>query len=133
MNLKIEKEIVGYYYQRWCKKRINWELETPRKRDDGIWKVRSIKYLEEKTMYPVEYLALEKLKDKIIKLGGREPAYLISLSFVGELSIDEGIKMARNDDMGCVLYFGNGVGYYHEGELEKFPQEYILLKSGEKI
>ena len=53
---------------------------------------------------------------------------MISIYFIGELSIEEGIKQARYDDMGCVLYFGNGVGYYHEGELDKRPPEYILLK-----
>ena len=31
------------------------------------------------------------------------------------------------DDMGCILYFGNGIGYYHEGELGKNPPEFLML------
>ena len=30
-------------------------------------------------------------------------------------------------DMGCILYFGNGIGYYHEGELGKNPPEFLML------
>lgn len=128
MNLTLEKEIVDNYYQKWCRKRIKWELETPRKRKDAIWKMRLVKYLEESTMYLIEYLTVEELKDKVLELGGKSQSYLISVGFVGELNFEEAIEMARNDDMGCILYFGNGVGYYHEGELDKFPPEYILLK-----
>lgn len=128
MNLDIEKEIVDNYYQKWCKKRLKWELETPRRRSDAVWKMRLMKYLEEKKLHPIEYLPEKELKKKILELGGTKKAYLISIYFIGELSVEEGIREARRDDMGCILYFGNGVGYYHEGELEKRPPEYILLK-----
>lgn len=52
----------------------------------------------------------------------------MSVYFIGELTIGEAIRKAREDDMGCIVYFGNGIGYYHEGELGKFPPEYILIK-----
>ena len=54
-------------------------------------------------------------------------SFLISIYFVGEINIAEGIEKARNDDMGCILYFGNGIGYYHEGELGKNPPEFLML------
>lgn len=36
------------------------------------------------------------------------------------------ISMARQEIGGCILYFGNGIGYYHEGEPYDTHQEYIL-------
>ena len=127
MNSNIEEEIVDSYYQKRCRERIKWELKTPRRRDDGIWKMRLKKYLDEDKMHHLEYLSIEQLKKKILKLGGKETAYLISIYFVGEINIAEGIEKARNDDMGCILYFGNGIGYYHEGELGINPPDFFML------
>lgn len=76
MNSNIEEEIVDSYYQKRCRERIKWELKTPRRRDDGIWKMRLKKYLDEDKMHHLEYLSIEQLKKKILKLGGKETAYL---------------------------------------------------------
>ena len=128
MNLEIEKEIVDNYYQKRCKKRIKWELETPRRRRDAIWKMGDRKYLEEKRLHFVKYMSDKNLILKILEMGGTKRAYYMSIDFIGELTIEEAVRKAREDYWGCIVYFGNGIGYYHEGELEKFPPEYILIK-----
>ena len=43
-----------------------------------------------------------------------------------EMDIYDAIRMARQEIGGCILYFGNGIGYCHEGESYDIHQEYIL-------
>ena len=43
-----------------------------------------------------------------------------------EMDIYDAIRMARQEIGGCILYFDNGIGYYHEGEPYDIHQEYIL-------
>ena len=103
MNAEIEREIVQNFVQKRSKERLRWELSSPRKRLGGMSKINTRR---------TYYLSLD--------------SYCQTDDFPKEVDICDAISMARQEIGGCILYFGNGIGYYHEGEPYDTHQEYIL-------
>lgn len=133
MDLNIEKGIVNLFYQKKYRDRIIWELETPRRRTQGISKMGKREYLDEKKLCQLPYLEIAEFIKQVSTLGGTHDAYFISIDsyyrfedFPQKISITDALNMARHDISGCILYFGNGIGYYHEGEPYDVSMEYIL-------
>lgn len=132
MNAEIEREIVQNFVQKRSKERLRWELSSPKK--DWVACLKSIReYLDERKIYKIPHWSIDVLMKQIFLLGGTRRTYYLSLDsycqtddFPKEVDICDAISMARQEIGGCILYFGNGIGCYHEGEPYDTHQEYIL-------
>lgn len=133
MNAEVEREIVQNFVQKRSKERLRWELSSPKKRLGGMSKINKREYLDERKIYKIPHWSIDALMKQIFLLGGTRRTYYLSLDsycqtddFPKEMDICDAISMARQEIGGCILYFGNGIGYYHEGEPYDTHQEYIL-------
>ena len=54
MDIQIEKEMVAYFIMKNRKKRTQWELESTRKRDEGISRFINGTYLDSKLFIPIQ-------------------------------------------------------------------------------
>ena len=54
MDIQIEKEMVAYFIMQNRKKRTQWELESTRKRDEGISRFINGTYLDSKLFIPIQ-------------------------------------------------------------------------------
>ena len=53
MDIQIEKEMVAYFIMKSRKKRTKWELESKKKRDEGISRFINGTYLDSKLFIPI--------------------------------------------------------------------------------
>lgn len=133
-DLSIEEKTVKMFCQKRCRDRIIWELGREDDRFSGIYKATEMSRLRSNMVYKLDYLDEKELKEKVLQLGGKTCAYYLSFEYQGKIAIEKAIHMARYEGgmSGVIVYFGNGVAYYHEGELEHFPVEYLLVHPDNK-
>ena len=54
MDIQIEKEMVAYFIMKNRKKRTQWELESTRKRDEGVSRFINGTYLDSNLFIPIK-------------------------------------------------------------------------------
>lgn len=71
-----------------------------------------------------------ELEDYLFKLAGFSDVYYIGEDYIGDLSLRQAIDHVF---MGliCIIYCGEGVGYYQGEQEEGAPPRYILLAGKE--
>lgn len=125
MSREIE-EIIKKYVKKNKQERILWEIKNPKKRSGVIWRFNRPDIFKENCLQPVEYMDKEIMKDFLIKNSNLMKVYFIGESFMGCLSIEEAAERANTGEI-CIIYCGNGIGYY-QGEQEKGKPPRYLLK-----
>ena len=80
MDIQIEKEMVAYFIMKNRKKRTQWELESTRKRDEGISRFINGTYLDSKLFIPIQDRNSKNVLSMIKKMGGTDKAYVMSSS-----------------------------------------------------
>ena len=111
MDIQIEKEMVAYFIMQNRKKRTQWELESTRKRDEGISRFINGTYLDSKLFIPIQDRNSKNVLSMIKKMGGTDKAYVMSSSSCEYVSAKEGVLLGQYYE--CMfIYFGNGIAYY---------------------
>ena len=125
MDIQIEKEMVAYFIMKNRKKRTQWELESTRKRDEGISRFINGTYLDSKLFIPIQDRNSKNVLSIIKKMGGTDKAYIMSSSGCEYVSAKEGVLLGQYYE--CMfIYFGNGIAYYHEEWEGCSKVEYLL-------
>ena len=109
MDIQIEKEMVAYFIMQNRKKRTQWELESTRKRDEGISRFINGTYLDSKLFIPIQDRNSKNVLSMIKKMGGTDKAYVMSSSSCEYVSAKEGVLLGQYYE--CMfIYFGRQTG-----------------------
>ena len=95
MDIQIEKEMVAYFIMKNRKKRTQWELESTRKRDEGISRFINGTYLDSKLFIPIQDRNSKNVLSMIKKMGGTDKAYVMSSSSCEYVSAKEGVLLGQ--------------------------------------
>ena len=96
MDIQIEKEMVAYFIMQNRKKRTQWELESTRKRDEGISRFINGTYLDSKLFIPIQDRNSKNVLSMIKKMGGTDKAYLKSSNTRQYVTAKERILLGQN-------------------------------------
>lgn len=138
MNHEIETEIIKNYVVKNKQDRIIWELGSPKKRDEVMWRFHhNLDIFKQECLYPVGYMDPKGMEEYLYKLSGAREVYYMGDLFIGELSLKDAVDRAFGDV--CIIYCGNGIAYYQGEEDIAAPPRYMLVanervrKNGIKI
>lgn len=122
----MEKEIIKLFVKSNKQERILYEFKNVKKRENGIWRFSDPGVFKETCLNSIGYMSSMKLEKYLLQLNKNEKVYFIGESYIGEMLLKDAAEKA---DMGeiCLIYCGNGVGYY-QGEQEiGSPPRYVLI------
>lgn len=123
----IEEEIIKKYVIKNKQERILWELSNPKKREEVFWRFAGQGIFKESCLQPVEYMYSSDMENFLFQLSGTKIVYFIGEDYIGELSLKDATRKANTGEI-CIIYCGNGIGYY-QGELNYGgPPRFLLLQ-----
>lgn len=123
----MEKEIVTYFINKQKQQRILFELNHPKKREDVFWRFVNTNIFQQNCLQPVAYMSPNELESILLHLSKRKDSYFIGESYIGHLTLKQAIEKANNGEI-CVIYCGNGVGYYQGEEECGTRPRFLLIK-----
>ena len=124
----VELEIVKMYIVTNKPERLIWELSKPQKRQHiMIRRFASPEIFEKSWMRSVDYMSSEELKKCLSRLSRAKEVYFIGESYIGELSLDQATLRANAGEL-CIIYCGNGLGYYQGEQEYGKPPRYLLQR-----
>ena len=126
-SLDIEREIVEKYVKKNKQERILWELTNVKKRDGVIWKFEGTAIFKDSCLQKIEYMSGSLLVKYLYELGSSKSIYYIGESYIGEMNLEEAVKKANIGEI-CIIYCGNGMGYYQGEQEYGSPPRYILIQ-----
>ena len=113
-NNKFEDEIIKKYVIKNKQERILWELSSAKKRDQVFWRFAGSEIFKNECLQFTEYMAPGELEEYLFKLTHVNKVYFIGEDYIGEMTLKEAtLKMSKGEI--CIIYCGNGIGYY-QGE-----------------
>ena len=107
--------------------RLIWELGSPRKRRELFWRFSGSSIFKDVCLQETEYMLADELEAKLYQLGKNKVVYFIGESCVGEISLREAVEKASYGEI-CVIYCGNGIGYYQGEEERANTPRYFLIQ-----
>lgn len=107
--------------------RLIWELESPKKRKTLFWHFSGRNIFKNECLQKMDYMPVDELEAKLYKLSKTKVVYFIGASYVGEISLKEAVEKASFGEI-CVIYCGNGVGYYQGEEDRGNTPRYFLIQ-----
>ena len=125
---EIELEIVRNYVNKNRQERIIWEFDNHKRRENIMLKrFASPDIFKKNCMDVVEYLSPNALEKYLSQFNKETNIYFIGENYIGDLSLKQAVNRANTGEI-CIIYCGNGIGYY-QGEQEngKVPR-FLLLK-----
>ena len=124
----MEEEIVKNYVVKNRQERILWELSSPRKRSGIMWRhFPGVRLFKAECLQATDYMPPSVMEKRLLELAGAKSVYYIGTNYIGELSLKEAVDMAYMDDV-CIIYCGNGIGYYQGEQEYGSPPRFLLLK-----
>lgn len=126
MYEKVEEEIIKKYIKTNKQERILWELNSPKKRNSVIWRFHKPDIFMKKCLKPVKYMSKQDMEKYLFDLSGVLNVYYIGENYIGSLSLEQAVEQVNQGGI-CIIYCGNGIGYY-QGEQEfGAPPRFMLL------
>ena len=123
-----ELEIIKNYVIKSKQERIIWEFENSEKRKHMMMtRFSGPDILKSSCLQPVNYMFPDEMEKSLFRLNGVREVYFMGESFIGNLSLKEAVKRANDGEI-CIIYCGNGVGYYQGGECGGSPPRYLLIQ-----
>lgn len=107
--------------------RLIWELESPKKRNELFGRFAGSCIFKTECLKKADYMSADELETKLYQLNKSKEVYFIGVSYVGELSLKEAVEKAFCGEI-CVIYCGNGIGYYQGEEDRANTPRYFLLQ-----
>lgn len=127
-NSLIEQEIIKKFVIPNKQERIIYELGNPKKRNNVFWKFAGPDIFKSDCMKAVEHMDADELEKYLFQLGGTKRVYYIGSGNVGEMILQDACKRVCEGAI-CVIYCGNGIGYY-QGEQEcGVSPRFLLLEN----
>lgn len=126
----MEEEIVKNYIINNKQERILWELSNPRKRADVYWKFAGPNIFKKNCLQVAEYMDSDELESKLLHMGKTDKVYYIGSNYIGELSLAQAVENVMLGAI-CVIYCGNGIGYYQgENDGARTPRFFLMQAGG---
>ena len=125
-NSSIEGEIIKNFRKKNKQDRIIWELNNPKKREMVFWKFAHPNLFDENCMCTIGYMDSSKLYEYLFKLSGSKNIYYLGESYIGELLLEKAVELVEIGEI-CIIYCGNGIGYY-QGESDMGNRQRYILK-----
>ncbi len=125
----VEQEMVKDFVDKNKQERIIWELSNSEKRKRiMINRFAGPNLLKRNCMREINYMSAKEMEKYFMQLRGGKDVYFIGESYIGALSLKEAVICADRGEI-CIIYCGEGIGYY-QGEEEggKIPR-FLLLKN----
>lgn len=125
----VEQEIVKEFVDKNKRDRILWELtDSEKSKRIMISRFAGPNILKRNCMRAINYMSSKEMEKYFMQLRGGEDVYFIGESYIGELSLREAVICAARGEI-CIIYCGEGIGYYQgEEESGKTPR-YLLLNN----
>jgi hypothetical protein len=125
-NGKFEQEIIRKYIVNERQDRLLWELNSPKKRNTVFWHFAGTNFFKRECLHPIEYMSGDAMTKYLLELSRAENVYFIGESYIGILSLEEAVMKAQTGEI-CVIYCGNGLGYYQGEQENGKPPRFLLL------
>lgn len=125
-NKNIEEEFVKKFVVKCKQERILWELNNSKKRPRIIWNFMHWNIFKNNCLTPTKYMPKDIMEKKLFDLGKTNDIYFIGEDYIGNISLKQAVDRANMGEI-CIIYCGNGIGYY-QGEQEfGAPPRFLLL------
>lgn len=108
--------------------RLIWELESSKKRKDIFWRFSGSNIFKDEFLQKTDYMLVDELETKLYQLSKNNVVYFIGESYVGEISLKEAVEKVSYGEI-CVIYCGNGIGYYQGEEDRANTPRYFLIET----
>lgn len=125
MDTKIETEIVKHYIRENKQQRILWELSLPQKRNTLFWKFAGPELFKQSCLKPTKFMSTSTLEKFLFELSGSSTVYFIGEDYIGYLSLNQASQRTQTGEI-CIIYCGNGIGYYQGEQGYGSPPRYLL-------
>lgn len=128
MNINnIELEIIKKFINKNRQERFIYEFGSSKKRKKVIWKLISSNVFNQRCLHLIEYMSCDEMEEYLFQLSGAKDVYFIGEDYIGDLPLKQAARRAHTGEI-CIIYCGNGIGYYQgEQEIGK-PPRYLLLQ-----
>ena len=123
----IEEEIVKKYVIKNKQERILWELSNPQKRPNIIWQFAGLRLFKKSCLQLTKYMPPEELEKCLFQLTEAKLVYFIGEDYIGELSLTQAAKRTNTGEI-CIIYCGNGIGYYQGEQDYGTPPRFLLME-----
>lgn len=127
MIKQIETEIIKTYVKESKQKRLLWELDSPSQRASVIWKFAGSELFKRECLSPTKYMSADTMKQYFSKLTNNNQVYFIGEDYIGRLTLQQAIQRAQEGEI-CIIYCGNGNGYYQGEQSKGAPPRYLLSR-----
>ena len=113
---RIEEEIIHTFVADNKQDRVIWELNHPKKRKDVIFnRFHSPELFKKECLQPMEYMRADLLEKHLLKLNPNKDVYFMGEAYIGETELRTAVERANQGEI-CIIYCGNGIGYYRGEE-----------------
>jgi hypothetical protein len=121
----VEEKIIINYIVKSKQERLLWELSTPRKREKVIWKFSDTKLFKRNCLVPVAYMSADQLDRYFSPMVMAPNVYFIGEDYIGPLTLKQAAQRTQEGEI-CIIYCGNGVGYYQGEQCTGKPPRFLL-------
>lgn len=123
----IEEEIVKKYVIKNRQERILWEFSNPKKRINIVWRFVDFGLFKKSCLQPTGYMTPDEIEKCLFQLAGVKFVYFIGECYIGELPLRQAAKRANTGEI-CIIYCGNGIGYYQGEQDYGSPPRFLLIQ-----
>lgn len=132
-NKSVEEEIIKTYVIKNKQERILWELNNPKKRENVVFeKFAGLNLFKNDYIQSIDFLSEEEMESYLFEISKAKDVYFLGEGYLGKLSLKEAVKRAATGEI-CLIYCGNGIGYYQGEQCEGKPPRILLKKKGKKL
>lgn len=134
MNINaIEIEIIKKFVNTNKQERIIGELANPKKRKSVVFmRFPGPDIFKENCLQPVNYMSQDELEKKLFQLGCVQEVYYIGESYIGEMALKDAARRANDGEI-CIVYCGNGIGYYQGEQEYGSPPRFLLSMNSDCV
>ena len=127
----VELEIVKMFVAKSKQERIIWEFGKPEKRQNiMLRRFAGPEIFDGNCIQLVEYMPPQTLKNCLSHLSNAKEVYYIGEDYIGKLSLDQAALRANTGEI-CIIYCGNGIGYYQGEECGRPPRYLLRTNTGD--
>lgn len=124
---KLEEEIIRNYVKDSKQERLLWELNSPKKRGKVIWKFAGSELFKSNCLKPTQYMSAKQIEMHFSTAVASNNVYFMGEDYIGQMTLKEAAQRAQEGGI-CIIYCGNGTGYYQGEQCSGKPPRFLLTK-----
>ena len=125
MNKETEVEIIKKFIVKNKQERIIWKLQNAKKRKKVFWHFDHPDIFKKEILYPSTYKDAEHLEKVLYEMSGTRECYVIGECSIGTMQLRQACEEAWQGGI-CIIYCGNGIGYYQGEQEYGAPPRFLL-------